>query len=139
MEQAGKIAVLQANATGQEAAIAALQTSLTDQVGIIATLQTNATARAGIDISIAQLADLLPSDTTACHGVDIRSDADFALMAPPVRSCGVMNGDMLIQGTSLNASQLAEAFAHLRQVVGRLEIQSNPTQTSATLMAVFRN
>ena len=138
MEQAGKIAVLQANATGQEAAIAALQTSLTDQVGIIATLQTNATARDGI---VAQLADLrlLPSDTTACHGVHIRSDADFALMAPPVRSCGVMNGDMLIQGTSLNASQLAEAFAHLRQVVGRLEIQSNPTQTSATLMAVFRN
>jgi len=120
------VATLQASTTTQTARIAA-------QTASIATLQASATAQT------ATIATLQSTSGGFCQSFTISTDVQLARLAPFTRMCGLIWGDLTIQGAGVtNGRLLAEAFQGLHSVTGMFTISGTGLTTLAGSFSALR-
>ena len=104
-----------------------LRTNATDQAATLAGLRTTATDQA---TALAGAVSAASTSTVLCDGFTIGSDDELELLAPHLRGCTAIRGDLGLQNAGVsNATALAAAFANLRMVSGGISIMRTSLST----------
>ena len=104
-----------------------MRQTIMDMRTTIAGLRTNATDQAA---ALAVAVSATSTSTVLCDGFTIGHDNELELLAPHLRGCTTMRGDLNVQGGGVsNVTALAEAFTNLQLVSSSISITSTSLST----------